>query len=38
MKKPLMKKVILTAAALALSVSMTLPDASAAGNGLSGLT
>ena len=37
MKKPLMKKVILTAAALALSLGLTITSASAAG-GLSGLT
>lgn len=38
MRKPLFKKVILTAAALALSLGLTVTGASAAGSGLSGLT
>lgn len=38
MRKTLMRKVILTAAALALSLGLTIPGASAAGTGLAGLT
>ena len=38
MRKPLFKKVILTAAALALSLGLTMTGASAAGSGLSALT
>ena len=37
MRKPLIRKVILTAAALALSLGVTITGASAAGTGLDGL-
>ena len=38
MRKPLLKQVILTAAALALSLGLTVTGGAAAGSGLSGLT